>query len=84
MYRLVIKKTARKELDDLPDQVFLKIDKTILSLKENPFPHPQAIKLKGENKCRLRVGDYRVVYVVNQKQRIITIYRVRHRKDVYR
>ncbi len=37
MYRLVIKKTARKELDDLPDQAFLKIDKAILSLKENPF-----------------------------------------------
>jgi mRNA-degrading endonuclease RelE of RelBE toxin-antitoxin system len=52
MYRLVIKKTARKELDNLPDQKFLKIDKTILSLKENPFPHPQSIKLKGEDKRR--------------------------------
>ncbi|MBF0472972.1 MAG: type II toxin-antitoxin system RelE/ParE family toxin [Nitrospirae bacterium] len=36
------------------------------------------------NKRRLRVGDYRVVYVVDEKQRLITIYRVRHRKDVYR
>jgi len=58
MHRLVIKRTARKELDNLPDQIFLKIDKAILSLKENPYPHPQSIKLKGEDKRRLRIGDY--------------------------
>jgi mRNA interferase RelE/StbE len=62
MYRLAIKKSARKELDDLPDQIFLRVDESILSLRENPFPYPHAKKLKGENKCRLRVGDYRVVY----------------------
>jgi len=84
MYRLVIKKSAGKELDDLPNQVFLKIDKAILSLKENPFPPPQSIKLKGENTCRLRVGDYRIVYLVDDKQRVITVYRIRHRKEVYR
>jgi mRNA-degrading endonuclease RelE of RelBE toxin-antitoxin system len=47
MYRLVIKKTARKELDNLPDQIFLKIDKAILLLKENPYPHPQSINTRG-------------------------------------
>jgi len=84
MYRLAIKKSARKELDNLPDQIFLKVDKSILSLKEDPFPYPQAKKLKGENRCRLRVGDYRVVYSVDEDQKTVTIYRVRHRKDVYR
>jgi mRNA interferase RelE/StbE len=84
MYKLAIKKSARKELDNLPDQIFLKVDKSILSLKENPSPYPQAKKLKGENKCRLRIGDYRVVYSVDEDQKTITIYRVRHRKDVYR
>ena len=84
MYRLAIKKSARKELDDLPDQIFLKVDESILSLRENPFPYPHAKKLKGENKYRLRVGDYRVVYSVDVDQKTITIYRVRHRKDVYR
>jgi len=84
MYRLAIKKSARKELDDLPDQLFLKIDTAILSLIDNPFPYPQSKKLKGEGGCRLRVGDYRVVYSVDEAQKIITIYRVRHRRDVYR
>jgi len=84
MYKLAIKKSARKELNNLPDKIFLKIDKSILSLKENPFPYPQVKKLKGEDKCRLRVGDYRVVYSVDEDQKTITIYRIRHRKDVYR
>lgn len=84
MYRLIIKKSARKELDNLPEHLFMKIDKSILSLKENPFPYPQSKKLKGKNKCRLRVGDYRVVYSVAEEQKVITIFRVRHRKDIYR
>ena len=84
MYRLIIKKSARKELDSLPEEAFLKIDKSLLSLKENPFPYPQSKKLKGEDKCRLRVGDYRVVYSIGEEQKIITIFRIRHRKDVYR
>ncbi|MDP3113028.1 MAG: type II toxin-antitoxin system RelE/ParE family toxin [Thermodesulfovibrionales bacterium] len=84
MYRLKIKKSAQKELNALPDQIFIKADKAILSLKEEPFPFPQSKELKGENKRRLRVGDYRVVYTVNEEQNLITIFRVRHRKDVYR
>lgn len=84
MYKLDIKKSARKELDSLPDHIFLKIDKDIFSLKANPIPYPQSKELKGESKRRLRVGDYRVIYAVNEQQKIITIFRVRHRKDVYR
>jgi len=84
VYKLTFKKSARKELDDIPDPEFLKIDEAILSLKVQPRPYPQSKKLKGEDKYRLRIGDYRVVYTINEKQKVITIYRVRHRKDVYR
>ncbi len=84
MYSLIIKRSAQKEIDALPDQIFIKVDKAILSLKEEPFPFPQSKKLKGENKCRLRAGDYRIVYVVDREHKSITIYRVRPRKDVYR
>ena len=84
MYKLAIKKSARKELNSLPDPIFLAIDKGILSLITNPIPYPQSKALKGANKRRLRVGDYRVVYSVDEEQKTITIFRVRHRKDVYR
>jgi mRNA interferase RelE/StbE len=84
MYDLVIKKSARKELDSLPELAFLKIDRAILSLKENPAPHPQSEKLKGEDKRRLRIGDYRIVYAVDSADKRVIIYKIRHRKDVYR
>lgn len=84
MYKLAIKNSAKKELNDVPAAQFLKIDAAILSLKTNPHPFPQSKKLKGEEKRRLRVGDYRVVYAVDEKEKSITIYRIRHRKEVYR
>ena len=84
MYRIAVKKSAKKEIDELPDQQFLKVDKAILALKEDPYPYPQAKKLKGEGNFRLRVGDYRVVYSVDEDQKLITVWRVRHRRDVYR
>ena len=84
MYRLVIKKSAKKELDNIADHQFLKIDKAILGLRENPFPYPQSIKLKGEAKRRLRAGEYRVVYTVDESEKIVTIYHIRNRREVYR
>jgi mRNA interferase RelE/StbE len=83
VYRLAIKKSARKELNSLPDPISLAIDKGILSLITDPIPYPQSKALKGENKRRLRVGDYRVVYSVDEQHKMITIFRVRHRKEVY-
>lgn len=84
MHSLVIKKSAKKELDRLPDQIFEKIDTAILKLKEDPFPFPQSKKLKGENRRRLQIGDYRVIYTVDERHKVITIVKIRHRKEVYR
>ncbi|MEW6108025.1 MAG: type II toxin-antitoxin system RelE/ParE family toxin [Nitrospirota bacterium] len=77
MYSLEIKKPARKELDNLPAHIFLKIDRAILSLKKDPYPYPQSKELKDEGKRRLRAGSYRVVCAVKEQQKVITIFRVR-------
>ena len=84
MYKISLKKSARKELDSIPHSQFPKIDRAILSLKETPFPHPASKKLKGEDKRRLKAGDYRVVYTVDENDKVVTICRVRHRKESYR
>ncbi|MBF0473794.1 MAG: type II toxin-antitoxin system RelE/ParE family toxin [Nitrospirae bacterium] len=84
MYKIVIKKSATKEMNNITDPDFSKIAKTILSLNEKPYPYPQSKRLKGEDKYRLRVGNYRIVYTIDEKQRLITIFKVCHRKDVYR
>ena len=52
-------------------------------LIENPRPKISK-KLKGKDSYRLRIGDYRIVYNIDDKNKTITVFRIRHRKDVYR
>ena len=54
-----------------------------MKLKENPRPFG-AIKLKGWNLYRIRVGDYRILYTINDKDKIIEIIAIGHRKDIYK
>lgn len=82
-YSLEIKHSAQKELDAFDDVVFSRVDRKILSLSENPRP-PGCKKLKSHvGAWRVRVGDYRVVYTVDDSTRTVTITRVAHRREVY-
>ena len=64
-YSLNIKQSAQKELDSLDDALFARIDRKILPLADNPRP-PGCKKLKGHKDLwRIRIGDYRVVYVID-------------------
>ncbi len=82
-YSLEIKSSAQKELDALDDAVFARIDRKIVALAGNPRP-TGCKKLKGhKNHWRIRAGDWRVVYIVDDAARHITITRVAHRREVY-
>jgi len=82
-YSLEIKSSAQKEFDALDDRVFARIDRRILALKEHPRPSG-CKKLKGYNdQWRIRVGDWRVIYTIDDAARHITITRVAHRREVY-
>ncbi len=84
MYHLKIKRAAEKDLRRLPQAIFQRLNFNILSLRENPYP-PGAKMLKGNLVgWRIRVGDYRIVYTIDEELKTITIVRVRHRRDVYR
>jgi mRNA interferase RelE/StbE len=81
---VIFKPTASKELQQLPKKDSDKILEEITLLESNPFP-VGCKKLSGEeNKWRIRIGDYRVLYEINFEQTFIRIYRIKHRKDVYR
>lgn len=82
-YVIYLKKSAEKELDQLPADIHEKIIRRIVSLEENPRP-PGVKKLLGRQGYRIRVGDYRVLYVINEEKRKVEIVSVAHRKDVYR
>jgi mRNA interferase RelE/StbE len=82
-FSLDIKASARKELDSLNDALFARIDRKILSLADNPRP-AGCKKLRGyKDQWRIRVGDYRVIYLLDDYKALVTIMRVAHRKEVY-
>jgi mRNA interferase RelE/StbE len=84
MYALKIKRTAERDLRRLPKALFLRINQDILRLKTDPRPMGTR-KLKGSVEgWRIRVGDYRVIYQIDEVTMTVTIVRVRHRRDVYR
>ena len=83
-YQIEWKASALHELKAIDRQTIPRIVAAIGLLAENPYP-PGVRKLRGsENTCRLRVGDYRVLYEVRPSSVRVLIVRVRHRKDVYR
>lgn len=82
-YKIFLKRSAEKELNNLPEKLHDRIVKRLYSLQVTPRPN-NAKKLRGREGYRIRVGDYRVLYVVDEKQKRIEVYSVAHRKDVYR
>ena len=72
-YELLIHREARKELLELPGNVRNRVYRELLELKLDPRPR-RVVKLKGrEELWRLRVGRYRVIYEINDLERVVTI-----------
>ena len=85
MYKIVVKKSAAKELESLPPKTLAQITTAILSLADNPRPKI-CKKLKGfkNDFWRIRVGDYRVVYSIDDEIKIVEVQKAGHRKDIYK
>ena len=82
-YSLEIKQSAQKEIDALDDSVFKRIDRKILALADDPRP-PGCKKLRGyKDLWRIRIGDWRVVYFIDDRAKLVGIARVAHRREVY-
>ena len=83
MYKIFILSKAQKELDVFPTGVFKQIKNKILLLPQNPRPSG-CLKLTAEEGYRLRAGNYRILYRIDDKKKVIYIYRIKHRKDAYK
>jgi len=83
MYKLRISKSAVKELSKLPKKQALRLSIKINALSENPRPKG-CIKLIGsKNEYRIRIGNYRVLYVIEDSVLLVNVIKVGDRKDVY-
>ncbi len=81
-YGLHIVPSVEKEMSRLPTTVQARFSKRILSLGDNPCPRGVR-KLSGREEYRLRVGDYRILYVINDRSHTVTILAVGHQREVY-
>jgi len=82
-YKLLITRSASKELEEVPRKDRNRIIAKIRGLQGDPRP-PGSEKLSGDDKYRLRQGDYRILYEIEDPQLIITVVRIGNRRDVYR
>ena len=79
-YEITLASSAEKEIIALPKSVQRRVEKMIDSLRIYPRPRG-IIKLKGrENIYRIRVGDYRIIYTIDDKRHLVDISFVRHRR----
>ena len=85
VYEVVFKKSAAKELQNLPQKVQQKIVDAVQLLSLNPYTELLQIKkMKGvESLYRIRIQDYRIIYLIENKIIKITIIKIGHRKEVY-
>ena len=83
-YSISIRKQALKELEELPIKAGRQISKAIDHLSEQPRP-AGCKKLKGEKEdlWRIRIGDYRVIYTIEDVIKIVEIRKIGHRRDIY-
>ena len=82
-YSVTIKPSAAKELESIPKKTIRQMVSRIHGLAEDPRPHGVE-KLSGEERYRLRQGDYRVVYSIDDEMGVIDVVKVGHRREVYR
>jgi mRNA interferase RelE/StbE len=82
-YAVYLKRSAEKELADVPREMHQRIITRLLALQGNPRP-PGVRKLGGGERYRLRVGDYRILYTIDDALQKIEVSAVGHRREVYR
>ena len=85
MYSIVLNKSAQKELSKLPTTIVKKIATVIDDLANNPRP-VGAKKLEAQKNelWRVRSGDYRIVYSIEDVVKVVEIQKIGHRKDIYK
>ncbi len=82
-FQVVLPKSVLKELNRLPDEIANRIVLRLSGLETNPRP-TDVKKLKGREAWRIRVGDYRVIYEIHDRDLQIIVITVGHRREIYR
>jgi mRNA interferase RelE/StbE len=82
-YKVSLKKSAEKELRFVPARDIEKIVEKLKSLAHQPRPHG-CEKLEGQERYRLRQGDWRMIYSINDEEKSVMVVKIGNRREVYR
>ena len=82
-YRIEVKRSAAMEIADLPKSDCQRVVAKVQALADTPRPHG-CEKLSGAERYRIRQGNYRILYEINDESITVTVVKVGNRKDVYR
>ena len=82
MYRIEVRRRAQRALDKLPESDFQAVIEAVKGLAQTPRPRGLE-KIKSTGLWRIRQGDYRIVYAIDDKESLVTIVRVGHRQEIY-
>lgn len=83
MYRVELRRRAQRALDKLPENDFQAVIEAITELGNTPRPRGTE-KVKATGLWRVRQGDYRIIYAIDDNQQLVTVVRVGHRREIYR
>ena len=84
MYEVFLERRAERDLKKLSAELFYRMIPHLKSLSENPKPSGCHKITGSKSDWRIRIGDYRVIYEINEREKAVKVMRIRHRKDVYR
>jgi mRNA interferase RelE/StbE len=82
-YNIEWKRSATRELRQLPREVVSRILRAVEGLRINPFPSGVRKLAGAEHTYRIRVGSYRIIYSIYTARLVVEVIRVGHRRDVY-
>jgi mRNA interferase RelE/StbE len=83
-YGILLSVRARRELRDLPNKVIARLDTKLLALASEPRPAGcKKLKTSTNDGWRIRVGNYRILYPIDDNAKRILVYRIGHRRQVY-
>ena len=83
-YDVKLMPRAQKDLDGFRGKLLTRFENLILGLYDNPEPHNSKKLSGGGSRWRIRTGDYRILYEIDEPRKVVKVYRIAHRKEVYR
>jgi len=84
VYEVLLERRAERDLKKLSQAMFYRVIPQIKELSENPRPSGCRKITGSKNDWRIRIGDYRIIYEIDEKEKAVKVMRIKHRREVYK